>query len=125
MPDLGAAENEHFGSMAPFPASSFELRSVAFRLRIAKTEVSEKTPSFWHVQHLVDAARSENRDPAHSYAVGGAASHIVWIAVTTEYSTISGIVLRPRPCPISVVGSAKIAIWQGASSSPANLSFAY
>jgi hypothetical protein len=65
-----AAENEHFGSMAPLPASSFELRSNAFRLRITKAEVSEKTPSFWHVQHLVDAARSQNRDPTHSYAVG-------------------------------------------------------
>ena len=58
--------------LAPEPrrASSFELRSNAFRLRITKTEVSKKTPSFWHVQHLVDVTRSENRDPAHSYAVG-------------------------------------------------------
>ena len=59
-----AAENEHFGSMAPLPASSFELRSNAFRLRITKAEVSEKTPSFWHVQHLVDAARSSESRPS-------------------------------------------------------------
>src|SRR5262245_44741898 len=49
-----------------------------------------------------------------------AASHIIAIAPTTEYSAISGIVLRPRPWPASVALSQNTARWQGASSRPAN-----
>src|SRR5204862_126951 len=36
------------------------------------------------------------------------------------HSCLAGIGRRPRPCPCRVVGSAKTARWQGASSSPAS-----
>ena len=38
--------------------------------------------------------------------------------------TVSGMVRRPRPAPISLARSANTATWQGASSNPASLSAA-
>src|SRR5262245_48768705 len=63
-------KNKRFSSAPLLPALAFELRRVAFRLRITKTEVPDEAPTFRHIEHFVDVTWRENRDPAHSYAVG-------------------------------------------------------
>ena len=119
---------QHAGLRAStlFPSGALKLRSVALDLRIAEAEIADETPALRNVENACSCAPDRESKPSPCRCPRRAPrATSSQIAVTAEYSAISGMVRRPRPCPTSVVRSANTANWHGASSSPASLSAAY
>ena len=69
---------------------------------------------------LPSPVMSPRRKPGRPSA--RAASHSVWIASTTEWSRVCGMVAAPSPAPADVASSQKTAMISGASPSPCSFS---
>jgi len=101
------------------PSESGEFRVEVILNGPADAKISHKMPCRRTVEGGSDRLGIENGDPTDAKPNRPRGQNDE-TAVTTEYSSVSGMVSRPRQCPCDVARSQKTANWTGAVCNPSS-----